>query len=125
MNKFVTHNFFTILRRDYGFDPKMEETSSGTNFTITVKDPALRKFMREKIHYPKTVGMGERLDGSTKVQVPIIKDMTFIHNAPSGEFDKLEFCLDKNGDTGAMKINAIEHSLRTFMASRRSNHICI
>lgn len=48
MNQFVTHNFFTILRRDYGFDPKMEETPSGTNFTITVKDPALRKFMREK-----------------------------------------------------------------------------
>ena len=124
MNYFAATNFKMILTRDYGFDPKVEETPEGLNFIITVNDPKLRKFMRE-ISYPKIVGMEDKFDGGTKVQIPIVKNMTFIRSASNGEFDKLEFCLDREGDTAAVKMNTIEHSLRVFMANRPTNGICI
>lgn len=127
MNCFVTDRFKMILKRDYGFDPKVEETPEGMKFTITVNNPDLRRFMAEMTH-PRIVGVEEKIDRETgnKYKAPIIKNVTFINatNVMDKNCNTLTFCLDAD-ETGAVKMNIIEHGLRTFMTSRPGSNISI
>lgn len=128
MNMFVTRQFEMILRRDYGFDPKVEETPDGMKFTITVNDPYLRAFMTRMTH-PKTVGIEEKIDRETgtKYKAPIVKNVTFIRSTDVTDVNcnTLTFCLDAKGDTGAVKMNTIEHNLRVFMTNKPNDNIGI
>ena len=128
MNRFVANQFEMILKRDYGFNPKIKETSRGMEFTITVADPNLRRFLTELTH-PKTIGVEERIDRETgtRYKAPIIKNVTFIRTVDIMDPDckDLSFCLDAKGDTGAVKINVIEHNLRVFMTNKPDSKIAI
>lgn len=120
MNRFVTSQFEMILKRDYGFNPKVKDTPEGLKFTITVENPKLRKFMT-KLTYPRTVGVEKRIDRDTgnAYMVDIVKNIEFIHtaNIMDPKCVDLSFCLDAEGDSAAIKMNVIEHGLRVFMAN--------
>lgn len=128
MNRFVANQFEMILRRDYGFDPKVKETPEGLKFTITVNDPRLRTFMTG-MAYPKAIGIEEKIDRETgkKYRAPIIKDVRFIHSTDvaNPNCNTLTFCLDAEGDDGAVKMNIFEHTLRLVMASKSNSNIAI
>lgn len=128
MNRFVAKQFEMILRRDYKFDPKVEETPEGMKFTIVVNNPYLRDFMT-RMTIPKIIGIEEKIDRETgnKYKAPIIKDVAFIHvvNVMNHNCNMLTFCLDAEGDTGAVKMNTIEHGLRVFTANNPNSCIGI
>ena len=122
--QFVVERFKMIMQRDYNFNPKTKQTPAGVEFTITVSDQNLRRFI-SGLTYPKTIGTEMKIDreSGTKYKANIVKDVTFIRCADISDpcCNTLKFCIDTDANIGATKMNVIEHGLRTYIANNRSN----
>ena len=127
VNNFVLDRFTELLRRDYGFKPETITSADGNSvdIIITVPDEALRKHMRN-MTIKRVVGFKEILKNNEKRTIDIVKNFPFIHDEDpfAKDSDRLIISLDINGDAAA-KINTIEHGLRKYRASRRTDIITV